>query len=298
MSTPRRPGSLAMKGDDLPNAQPRIINNAPHSDGTSVGSHILDGMPLAEVLENAKNASQIRYKILEKARKEDVILFVSESGSNVAAKVSELFMHSLNHLNTKVNARFLCYDARPASSCARAATGIPATCCLQRPPWSLARRISGGGCGGHHHPARLIKTSRGPQRLSDRGRVRALQAESGQPVLAGECGESRLTILNGIAGAAGSRYAEEMQRVLGSHFSPRPWCGSEPAHQLPRSSGWWCEIKSYRELERFVKSTDFVGTGAALLLANIAEQYCINLPDSERSAIFTIIFPRLQHESP
>ena len=70
----------------------------------SVGSHILDGMPLAEVLENAKNASQIRYKILEKARKEDVILFVSESGSNVAAKVSELFMHSLNHLNTKVNA--------------------------------------------------------------------------------------------------------------------------------------------------------------------------------------------------
>lgn len=41
-----------------------------------------------------------------------MILFVSESGSNVAAKVSELFMHSLNHLNTKVNARFLCYDVQ------------------------------------------------------------------------------------------------------------------------------------------------------------------------------------------
>ena len=85
--------------DDLPNVNLGIINNVSTAMALSVGSHILDGMPLAEVLENAKNASQIRYKILEKARKEDVILFVSESGSNVAAKVSELFMHSLNHLN-------------------------------------------------------------------------------------------------------------------------------------------------------------------------------------------------------
>ena len=98
--------------DDLPNVNLGIINNVSTAMALSVGSHILDGMPLAEVLENAKNASQIRYKILEKARKEDVILFVSESGSNVAAKVSELFMHSLNHLNTKVNARFLCYDVQ------------------------------------------------------------------------------------------------------------------------------------------------------------------------------------------
>ena len=80
--------------DDLPNVNLGIINNVSTAMALSVGSHILDGMPLAEVLENAKNASQIRYKILEKARKEDVILFVSESGSNVAAKVSELFMHS------------------------------------------------------------------------------------------------------------------------------------------------------------------------------------------------------------
>ena len=98
--------------DDLPNVNLGIINNVSTAMALSVGSHILDGMPLAEVLENAKNASQIRYKILEKARKEDVILFVSESGSNVASKVSELFMHSLNHLNTKVNARFLCYDVQ------------------------------------------------------------------------------------------------------------------------------------------------------------------------------------------
>ena len=82
--------------DDLPNVNLGIINNVSTAMALSVGSHILDGMPLAEVLENAKNASQTRYKILEKARKEDVILFVSESGSNVAAKVSELFMHSLN----------------------------------------------------------------------------------------------------------------------------------------------------------------------------------------------------------
>lgn len=128
--------------DDLPNVNLGIINNVSTAMALSVGSHILDGMPLAEVLENAKNASQIRYKILEKASKEDVILFVSESGSNVAAKVSELFMHSLNHLNTKVNARFLCYDVQTYEQLRQNGHWTPATCCLQRPPWSLARRIS------------------------------------------------------------------------------------------------------------------------------------------------------------
>ena len=53
--------------DDLPNVNLGIINNVSTAMALSVGSHILDGMPLAEVLENAKNASQTRYKILEKS---------------------------------------------------------------------------------------------------------------------------------------------------------------------------------------------------------------------------------------
>ena len=141
--------------DDLPNVNLGIINNVSTAMALSVGSHILDGMPLAEVLENAKNASQIRYKILEKARKEDVILFVSESGSNVAAKVSELFMHSLNHLNTKVNARFLCYDVQTYEQLRQNGhwdTCSVVVCSVHHGAWPGG--FPGGGRGGHHHPAR------------------------------------------------------------------------------------------------------------------------------------------------
>lgn len=55
--------------DDLPNVNLGIINNVSTAMALSVGSHILDGMPLAEVLENAKNASQIRYRSWKKPAK-------------------------------------------------------------------------------------------------------------------------------------------------------------------------------------------------------------------------------------
>lgn len=201
--------------DDLPNVNLGIINNVSTAMALSVGSHILDGMPLAEVLENAKNASQIRYKILEKARKEDVILFVSESGSNVAAKVSELFMHSLNHLNTKVNARFLCYDVQT---------------------YEQLRQ------NGHWDTCSVL--------------FAASTMELGPadfPVVAVE------DIIT--------------QRGLD-------------------------KIKSYRELERFCEEhRDFVAL-ARRCFANIAEQYRINLPDSEIGYIYDYISHDYSDESP
>lgn len=201
--------------DDLPNVNLGIINNVSTAMALSVGSHILDGMPLAEVLENAKNASQIRYKILEKARKEDVILFVSESGSNVAAKVSELFMHSLNHLNTKVNARFLCYDVQT---------------------YEQLRQ------NGHWDTCNVL--------------FAASTMELGPadfPVVAVE------DIIT--------------QRGLD-------------------------KIKSYRELERFCEEhRDFVAL-ARRCFANIAEQYRINLPDSEIGYIYDYISHDYSDESP
>lgn len=201
--------------DDLPNVNLGIINNVSTAMALSVGSHILDGMPLAEVLENAKNASQIRYKILEKARKEDVILFVSESGSNVAAKVSELFMHSLNHLNTKVNARFLCYDVQT---------------------YEQLRQ------NGHWDTCNVL--------------FAASTMELGPadfPVVAVE------DIIT--------------QRGLD-------------------------KIKSYRDLERFCEEhRDFVAL-ARRCFANIAEQYRINLPDSEIGYIYDYISHDYSDESP
>ncbi len=74
---------------------------------------------------------------------------------------------------------------------------------------------------------------------------------------------------------------EEMQRCLAPTSSRHHRGGSEPAHQLPDRAAGEEEIKSYRDLERFCEEhRDFVAL-ARRCFANIAEQYRINLPDSE-----------------
>ena len=286
--------------DDLPNVNLGIINNVSTAMALSVGSHILDGMPLAEVLENAKNASQIRYKILEKARKEDVILFVSESGSNVAAKVSELFMHSLNHLNTKVNARFLCYDVQTYEQLRQ--NGHWDTC-------NVLFAASTMELGPADFPVVAVEdiiTQRGLDKIKS-GLCSYLTEEEFEHFKQNLVNQfslenvvESLTILN--ASRVLSLVAdmlEEMQRALGSHFQPKTVVGlnlhiSCLIERLVKKE----EIKSYRELERFCEEhRDFVAL-ARRCFANIAEQYRINLPDSEIGYIYDYISHDYSDESP
>lgn len=286
--------------DDLPNVNLGIINNVSTAMALSVGSHILDGMPLAEVLENAKNASQTRYKILEKARKEDVILFVSESGSNVAAKVSELFMHSLNHLNTKVNARFLCYDVQTYEQLRQ--NGHWDTC-------NVLFAASTMELGPADFPVVAVEdiiTQRGLDKIKSglSGYLTEEEFEHFKQNLVNQFSLENvvesLTILN--ASRVLSLVAdmlEEMQRALGSHFQPKTVVGlnlhiSCLIERLVKKE----EIKSYRELERFCEEhRDFVAL-ARRCFANIAEQYRINLPDSEIGYIYDYISHDYSDESP
>ena len=265
-----------------------------------MGSHILDGMPLAEVLGNAKNASQTRYKILEKARKEDVILFVSESGSNVAAKVSELFMHSLNHLNTKVNARFLCYDVQTYEQLRQ--NGHWDTC-------NVLFAASTMELGPADFPVVAVEdiiTQRGLDKIKSglSGYLTEEEFEHFKQNLVNQFSLENvvesLTILN--ASRVLSLVAdmlEEMQRALGSHFQPKTVVGlnlhiSCLIERLVKKE----EIKSYRELERFCEEhRDFVAL-ARRCFANIAEQYRINLPDSEIGYIYDYISHDYSDESP
>ena len=286
--------------DDLPNVNLGIINNVSTAMALSVGSHILDGMPLAEVLENAKNASQTRYKILEKARKEDVILFVSESGSNVAAKVSELFMHSLNHLNTKVNARFLCYDVQTYEQLRQ--NGHWDTC-------NVLFAASTMELGPADFPVVAVEdiiTQRGLDKIKS-GLCSYLTEEEFEHFKQNLVNQfslenvvESLTILN--ASRVLSLVAdmlEEMQRALGSHFQPKTVVGlnlhiSCLIERLVKKE----EIKSYRDLERFCEEhRDFVAL-ARRCFANIAEQYRINLPDSEIGYIYDYISHDYSDESP
>ena len=286
--------------DDLPNVNLGIIKNVSTAMALSVGSHILVGMPLAEVLENAKNASQTRYKILEKARKEDVILFVSESGSNVAAKVSELFMHSLNHLNTKVNARFLCYDVQTYEQLRQ--NGHWDTC-------NVLFAASTMELGPADFPVVAVEdiiTQRGLDKIKSglSGYLTEEEFEHFKQNLVNQFSLENvvesLTILN--ASRVLSLVAdmlEEMQRALGSHFQPKTVVGlnlhiSCLIERLVKKE----EIKSYRELERFCEEhRDFVAL-ARRCFANIAEQYRINLPDSEIGYIYDYISHDYSDESP
>lgn len=92
---------------------------------------------------------------------------------------------------------------------------------------------------------------------------------------------------------------EEMQRALGSHFQPKTVVGlnlhiSCLIERLVKKE----EIKSYRELERFCEEhRDFVAL-ARRCFANIAEQYRINLPDSEIGYIYDYISHDYSDESP
>lgn len=280
--------------DDLPNVNLGIINNVSTAMALSVGSNILDGMPLAEVLGNAKNASQTRYKILEKARKEDVILFVSESGSNVAAKVSELFMHSLNHLNTKVNARFLCYDVQTYEQLRQ--NGHWDTC-------NVLFAASTMELGPADFPVVAVEdiiTQRGLDKIKSglSGYLTEEEFEHFKQNLVNQFSLENvvesLTILN--ASRVLSLVAdmlEEMQRALGSHFQPKTVVGLnlhiscliERLVKKRRSRAtvsWNDSVKSTGTLWHW--------RGAALpTLPSSTASTCRTV----RSAIFTIIFPTI-----
>ena len=277
--------------DDLPNINLGIINNVSTAMALSVGSHILDGMPLQEILENAQKASQSRYKLLEKARKEDVILFVSESGSNVAAKVSELFVHSLSHLNTKVNARFLCYDVQTYEQLRQ--NGHWDTC-------NVLFAASTMELGAADFPVVAVEdiiTQRGLDKIKS-GLGSYLTEEEFEHFKQNLVNQfslenvvESLTILN--ASRVLSLVAdmlEEMQRALGSHFQPKTIVGlnlhiSCLIERLVKKE----EIKSYRNLDRFCEEhRDFMEL-TRRCFARLAEQYRIALPDSEIGYIYDYI---------
>lgn len=286
--------------EDLPDINLGIINNVSTAMALSVGSHILDGMPLQEILENAKKAAQCRYKLLEKARKEDVILFVSESGSNVAAKVSELFVHSLNHLNTKVNARFLCYDVQTYEQLRQ--SGHWNTCNVLFAASTMELREA-------DFPVVAVEdiiTQRGLDKIKSglSGYLTEEEFEHFKQNLVNQFSLENvvesLTILNASRVLSlVANMLEEMQRALGSHFQPKTVVGlnlhiSCLIERLVKKE----EIKSYRDLDRFCEEhRDFVAL-TRRCFANLADQYRIALPDSEIGYIYDYISHDSGEESP
>lgn len=84
-----------------------MINNVSTNLALEIGSAIIQGEEMRDILQQAQETVRTVYKVIERSDKEDVLIFVSESGSDVAARVGELFMESLpKNLDLAVK----CYD--------------------------------------------------------------------------------------------------------------------------------------------------------------------------------------------
>lgn len=80
---------------EVPNVNFGIINNVSTNLALEIGFSILARRNIGEILAQAAANVKTSYRLMERSSKEDVLLFVSESGSDVAARVSELFLDSI-----------------------------------------------------------------------------------------------------------------------------------------------------------------------------------------------------------
>lgn len=92
---------------EVPNVNFGIMNHVSTGLALEVGFSIISGETLENIMKNAISGEKLSYQFREKTKKEDAILFVSEIGSEVAEKVSELFRNSLPK---SIQVSMRCYD--------------------------------------------------------------------------------------------------------------------------------------------------------------------------------------------
>lgn len=79
----------------IPNLNIGIINNITTKMVLDIGMKIRQNMPMPEILKSASENNHSTYKLIENRIREKAIVFVSETGTEVAHNMSELFAHSL-----------------------------------------------------------------------------------------------------------------------------------------------------------------------------------------------------------
>lgn len=71
-----------------------VINNITTKLAVDVGFHIINNNNIKEILKKASKNNYCTYKFIENRRKEDAILFISETDMHTAKSMSELFINS------------------------------------------------------------------------------------------------------------------------------------------------------------------------------------------------------------
>lgn len=91
-------GSLELLGKEIQEKfqiHVGIINNISTCVAIDVGSHIMEGWEMEEILKHACEVSTSEYTIYEKPDKEKAIVFTSELGTMVTGRVQQLFRDSM-----------------------------------------------------------------------------------------------------------------------------------------------------------------------------------------------------------
>jgi sigma-54 dependent transcriptional regulator of gfr operon len=91
----------------IPNLNIGIINNITTKMALEVATKIKNNMPMIEILQTASENNHSTYKIIENRIREKAILFVSETGTEVARNMSELFFNSLPR---SMEVKIIAYD--------------------------------------------------------------------------------------------------------------------------------------------------------------------------------------------
>lgn len=103
-------GSLEDIGEmlnEIPNINIGIINNISTALAVHIGFEIQQEKNLEEILKQACERCVCRYKWIENTKKEDIIIFTSESGKNTADRIRDLFISSLPK---KIPVNMISYD--------------------------------------------------------------------------------------------------------------------------------------------------------------------------------------------
>lgn len=99
--------SIAGQMEELPNVCMGVINNVSTGLALNVGAKMLEGMELEEILKSACEETACTYQILDKANKDNAVLFTTEGGLGLTERVIQLFRNSLTD---KMELTLLPYD--------------------------------------------------------------------------------------------------------------------------------------------------------------------------------------------
>ena len=93
--------------DELPNVRVGVINNVSTRVAINIGSKMMEGMDLEEILRTTCEETSCTYRVIDRTNKANAVLFTTEGGLGLTERVIQLFRNSLTE---RMDLTLLPYD--------------------------------------------------------------------------------------------------------------------------------------------------------------------------------------------